>query len=171
MWVAFAVHSLRYLRTWAPSGDCNQPADVHSLIRLVVVCIKKLCIRGYQNAPSEDSDQIAQLRSLILVFTGRTCPKVRSIWALGLKICSCNKQTIILGTLNLTDSQTDQIVRCLRMTKRLVITKTYLCYFDPLKPHFYIVKLGFTGVYIIFLISAQKHRLRVPVRTASPRRF
>ena len=28
-------------------------------------------------------------------------------------------------------------------------------YFDPLKPHFYIEKLGFTGVYIIFLISAQ----------------
>ena len=38
------------------------------------------------------------------------------------------------------------------------ITKTYLYNFDPLKPHFYIVKLGFTGVYIIFLISAQKHR-------------
>ena len=36
-----------------------------------------------------------------------------------------------------------------------VITKTYLYNFDPLKPHFYIVKLGFTGVYIIFLISAQ----------------
>ena len=35
------------------------------------------------------------------------------------------------------------------------IMKTYLCNFDPLKPHFYIVKLGFTGVYIIFLISAQ----------------
>ena len=35
------------------------------------------------------------------------------------------------------------------------ITKTYLCNFDPLKPHFYIVKLGFTRVYIIFLISAQ----------------
>ena len=31
--------------------------------------------------------------------------------------------------------------------------------FDPLKPHFYIVKLGFTGVYIIFLISAQKYIL------------
>ena len=28
--------------------------------------------------------------------------------------------------------------------------------FSPLKLHFYIVKLGFTGVYIIFLISAQK---------------
>ena len=31
------------------------------------------------------------------------------------------------------------------------ITKTYLYNFDPLKPHFYILKLGFTGVYIIFL--------------------
>ena len=37
----------------------------------------------------------------------------------------------------------------------LIITKTYLYNFDPLKSHFYIVKLGFTGVYIIFLISAQ----------------
>ena len=48
------------------------------------------------------------------------------------------------------------------------ITKTCLYHFDPLKPHFHIVKLGFTGVYIIFLISAQKHRLWVLVRTASP---
>ena len=35
------------------------------------------------------------------------------------------------------------------------ITKTYLFSCDPLKPHFYIVKLEFIGVYIIFLISAQ----------------
>ena len=41
----------------------------------------------------------------------------------------------------------------------------------PLKLHFYIVKLGFTGVYVIFLISAQKHRLGVLVRTASARWF
>ena len=47
------------------------------------------------------------------------------------------------------------------------IRKTYLYNFDPLKPHFYIVKLGFIGLYIIFLISAQKHRLWVLVRTAS----
>ena len=44
----------------------------------------------------------------------------------------------------------------------IVITKTCLYNVDPLKPHFYIVKLGFTGVYIILLISAQKHRLWVP---------
>ena len=53
-----------------------------------------------------------------------------------------------------------QIKIILRMHKVLFgrlhsITKTYLYNFDPLKPHFYIVKLGFTGVYIIFLISAQ----------------
>ena len=36
-----------------------------------------------------------------------------------------------------------------------IITKTCLYKFDPLKPHFYIVKRGFTGVYIIFHISAQ----------------
>ena len=35
------------------------------------------------------------------------------------------------------------------------ITKPRLYNIDPLKPHFYIVKLGFTGVYINFLISAQ----------------
>ena len=35
------------------------------------------------------------------------------------------------------------------------ITKTRLYNFDPLKPHLYKVNLGFTGVYIIFLIFAQ----------------
>ena len=41
------------------------------------------------------------------------------------------------------------------------ITKTYLYNVDPLKFQFDIVKLGFTGVYIILLISSQKHRLWV----------
>ena len=35
------------------------------------------------------------------------------------------------------------------------IKKTCLYNCDPCKSHFYIVKLGFTGVYIIILISAQ----------------
>ena len=55
--------------------------------------------------------------------------------------------------------------------KKLGITKTYLYNYDPLKPHFYIVKLGFTGVYIIFLISAQTidcgHLLEPPRRGGS----
>ena len=53
----------------------------------------------------------------------------------------------------------------------LFITKTCLYNFDPLKPHLYIIKLGFTGVYIILIISAQQHRLWVLVRTASQRWF
>ena len=32
------------------------------------------------------------------------------------------------------------------------ITKTSPCNEDPLTPHFYIVKLGLTGVFIIFFI-------------------
>ena len=52
-----------------------------------------------------------------------------------------------------------------------IITKTSLYNFDPFKPRFYTVKQGFTGVYIIFLISAQKYTLWVLVRTASSRRF
>ena len=39
-----------------------------------------------------------------------------------------------------------------------------------LKPHFYIVKLGFTGVYIICLISAQNIGVLL-VRTASLNRL
>ena len=50
-----------------------------------------------------------------------------------------------------------------------IITKTCLYNIDPLKPHFYIVKLGFTGLYIIFLISVQNidfgYSLEPPRRT------
>ena len=79
--------------------------------------------------------------------------------------------------MNLLEEGPDQTARYGILLNTLIdeqhdhITKTCLYNFDPLKPNFYIVKLGFTGVYIIFLISAQKHRLWVLVRTASPRRF
>ena len=52
----------------------------------------------------------------------------------------------------------------------VVITKTYLYNIDPLKPHFYIVKLGLQG-YTLFFLFLLKHRLWVLVRTASARRF
>ena len=42
-----------------------------------------------------------------------------------------------------------------RVPNAVFITKTCLYIFDPLKPHFYIVKLGFTGYTLFFLISAQ----------------
>ena len=51
------------------------------------------------------------------------------------------------------------------------ITKTCLYKVDPLKPHFYIVKLGFTGEHINFLISAQnidcENSLKPPRRGGS----
>ena len=37
-----------------------------------------------------------------------------------------------------------------------LITKTRLYNFDPLKPSFYTVKLGFTGVYITFFYFCSK---------------
>ena len=61
--------------------------------------------------------------------------------------------------------------RYLSNSNLMHITKTRLYNFDPLKPHFYIVKLGFTGVYIIFLISAQNidcgYSLEPPCRGGS----
>ena len=44
---------------------------------------------------------------------------------------------------------------CVEISFDTYITKICLYNIDPLKPHFNIVKLGFTGVYIIFVISAQ----------------
>ena len=58
--------------------------------------------------------------------------------------------SIIWEGYSLVNRNTDLLISLL-----LIITKTYLYNFDPLKPYFYIAKLGFTGVYIIFLISAQ----------------
>ena len=53
----------------------------------------------------------------------------------------------------------------------LVIMITSPCNEDPLTPHFYIAKLGFTGVFIFFVFFALKHILWVLVRAASLRRF
>ena len=61
---------------------------------------------------------------------------------------TASSQTVIV---RVTASDADRVVSRYLFN----ITKTGLYNFDPLKPHFYIVKLGFTGVYIIFLISAQ----------------
>ena len=81
---------------------------------------------------SEDSDQTAHSRSLIWIFIERI------LNSQGCKVSSCGQWRL---RSDCADAQN--------------ITKTCLYNVDPLKPHFYIAKLGFTGVYIIFLISAQ----------------
>ena len=55
---------------------------------------------------------------------------------------------------------TDNILRYLfyfskKIKLDISVTKTCLYNVDRLKPHFYIIKLGLTGVYIMFHISAQ----------------
>ena len=92
------------------------------------------------------------------------------------------KRTVDLFTSHLQSRPNDLNgsgrLRCLTLQTAIdfhytfyTITKTRLYNFDPLKPHFYIVNLRFTGYTLFFLISAQKHRLWVLIRTASPRRF
>ena len=56
----------------------------------------------------------------------------------------------------LDDSQREESVQGSSLAVTLFITKTGLYNFDPLKPHFYMVKLGFKGVNIIFLILLKK---------------
>ena len=106
---------------------------------------------------NEDSNRTARK---IYVLVGHTCQKVRF---------PSYRNTF---TPYHTCSMFYYVLKCL-MANRVDpdhITKTCLYNFDPLKL-FDIVKLGFTGVYVILLISAQKHRLWVLVRTASFWRF
>ena len=63
---------------------------------------------------------------------------------------------IIQNALSEYLDQTSQANLNLRLA--YIITKTYLYNFDPLKPHFYIVKLGFIGVYISSLPEQRSRR-------------
>ena len=50
----------------------------------------------------------------------------------------------------------------------MYIMKTSSCNVYPLTPHFYLVKLGFTGEYIIFLFFSLKHIFNEAVLTCPP---
>ena len=106
--------------------------------------------------PRKDSAQLVRPRSLIRVFAVR----LKSYRSSAKHTLSCEEihrwHESSLGAKAILEE---------------IIMKTCLYNFDSLKPHFYIVKLGLTGVYIIFSYFCSKHRLWVPVRTASPRRF
>ena len=75
---------------------------------------------------------------------------------LTLCLLSTNKNKELAGALNriekylLEHLHIDGILYPHAPFQQITITKTYLYNFDSLKPHFYIVKLGFTWVDIIF---------------------
>ena len=104
-------------------------------------------------APNEDSNQPAHSLRLIRVFVVH----MKKLYTLSYPNCAQWRFW--------SHSANAQAELNLRWTH--IITKTYLYNVDPLYPNFYIVKLGFTGLYVIFLISAQKHRLWVLVRTST----
>ena len=140
----------------------------------------------FLHADNENSNQTASMHRLIWVFVRRTYPKGRfSHVAAQVTILVWLKTHTsyeIWATLDrhITSKQYVRDLHCSLLSRIPFdciaehcwpITKTCLYKFDPFKPHFYIVKVGFTVVHIIFLMSAQKHRLWVLVRTALSRRF
>ena len=92
------------------------------------------------------------MRSLKDLFSGN----VIAVYLLAFSHVSCHCYDL---STDKTKFLTDNTGCVTREKVYFIITKTRLYSFDPLKPHFYLVKLGFTGVYIISLIFAQKHRL------------
>ena len=98
---------------------------------------------GFKGAVSRDWFK-APVVFLYIVPTATFC---------ALHLCSCvGVVSSMLFVIYANSGDPDQ-------TSHTNITKTRLYSFDPLKPHFHIVKQGFTEVYIIFLISPQKHVL------------
>ena len=77
--------------------------------------------------------------------------------AVHISVCASQQRSNVAATS--PRRSRDGKITSFRLLKGCHITKTCLYHIDPLKPHFYTIKLGFTGVYIIFLISAQNHRL------------
>ena len=77
----------------------------------------------------------------------------RNLRKLSLLFENCDLSSVILDFLENLSAFKMVVIKYQVM--KALITKTYLYNVDPLKPHIYIVKLGFTGVYIIFHISAQ----------------
>ena len=107
---------------------------------------------------NENSEQIARIRRLIWIFIGLTCKQVRF---LTLRIIWLGNDTIHVAKAQHIGTK-NRIIVYLNCSYR----KHAYIILTPLKPHVYPVKLGFTGVYINFHISARKNRLWVLVRTA-----
>ena len=105
--------------------------------------------------PSEDSDRSVHSRAVIGVFAGLSAGSqwfnaasggqwrfwsAKGMWRRRLIWVFAERAYNLLGN---------------NEARLNSITKTCLYNFDPLKPQFYTVKLGFRGVYIIFPHSAQ----------------
>ena len=134
-WVNVRNRTFRHVQCTS-SKDSDQPARSRSEPSLGAFWIAKHAI--FLHADNRDSDQTARRRRLNRIFVGRTCQRGHFL-------------TLRLIFRRIFYSSSVYPI-CLSFVN--IITRTYLHNFDPLKPHVYTVKLGFTGVYIIFLVSA-----------------
>ena len=101
---------------WAASSE-NVPSKMRKLTR-IILCVCRVSSGPLLSIHTLCSIQLYswRMRRLIKAFSVRICPKTRFRIPRPKYECFIN------------------------------ITKTCLYNFDPLKPHFYIVKMGFTGV-------------------------
>ena len=81
------------------------------------------------------------------VLSWQQCAKIKK---------SCDQAFVMFARCPCSELKSSHITQ-----PELIITITFPCNVDPITSRFYKVKLGCTGVYIIFLIFALKHRLWV----------
>ena len=93
-----------------------------------------------QVCPGPSTDCSIFYQELLRVWT---CVRTRLYWT--------HKSTIFKESFFDTLGRSVKSIYTLPLQMLLSITKTCLYNFDPLKHHFYIAKLGFPGVYFIFL--------------------
>ena len=143
---------------FADNSGPDQPARMRRMIRAYVVRLQNQWILSYLSTKRQCQDQTAWMHMFVWTIAVR-------IWHKGL----FPTLRIVVAYLSLVLGQIGMSKQCrpkpdaanngqqgFPLYKQLwTITKTCLYNFDPLKPHSYTVKLGFTGVYIIFHISAQ----------------
>ena len=174
--------------TYVPSKDSHQNAHSQSFVSAFVVRMKELCILGcWKYAQWRDWSDARKSEKLVLQIQSsivwprhyysticilRNTIPVRDIATVEYVQTKTLWPSVRHYRVHYAYSETLHVWSSERHRHSTVhITKTRLYNFDPLKPHFCIVKLGYTGVYIIFLVLLNRHRLWVLVRTASPRRF
>ena len=149
--VFYAVSKGSVNRQWRPWSNCIDPVKVLFSIKncwYLSYFFMKTCFRypieaSCQDTSNEYPQHIFSWRDKKNIYLATIL-----IWCIRLHKCA-GWPGPLLST---------SAIRALFSCCGSNITKPCLYNFDPFKAHFYIVKLGFTGVYIIFLISAQKHR-------------
>ena len=125
-----------------------------------VFVMKNLCIFGYPNCASEDSDQTALMRRLIWIFTGRKLSKVRfpTLWFKRLEIVEITELVDIFlqALLAWKKKKKKKILfakqqQCHWIFKNILLTETF-CRLEIIHLHKWFV-FGFKGLLTLKLVG------------------